>query len=197
MSRGGSVDSRGHATAIIGMACIFPGSPNLAVYWRNITEGVDCISEVPPNRWDPIYYDPDSRAPDRLYCKRGGFIDAYAEFDSLAFGVMPMQAQGTEPDQLLALKVASEALADAGYDKRKFAREKTGVIVGRGNYMAAGMARIHQFIRTAEQMAGYLRVIAPGVSEEEVGSAKTPYQSQFGPFGPDTAIGLVPNLTAS
>ena len=43
--------------AIIGMACVFPGAPNLATYWRNRREGVDAISDVPPGRADPGFYE--------------------------------------------------------------------------------------------------------------------------------------------
>jgi len=60
--------------AIVGMACMFPKAPDLATYWRNIREGVDAITDVPPARWDPRFYDPDSSAPDRFYARRGGFI---------------------------------------------------------------------------------------------------------------------------
>src|SRR5258706_16388375 len=105
--------SRDRDAAIIGMACIFPGAPDLATYAKNLEAGYDAIRDVPPQRWDPVFYDPASTAADRFYCKRGGFVDEYASFDALAFGVMPVAAQGAEPDQLLALEVAQAALPDA------------------------------------------------------------------------------------
>lgn len=100
--------------AVVGMACIFPGAPDLDTYWRNLVEGVDAITDVPPARWDPIYYDPDSDSSDRLYCNRGGFIDEHAFFDPIEYGIMPRAAEGAEPDHLLALRLGAEALADAG-----------------------------------------------------------------------------------
>jgi hypothetical protein len=63
-------------------------------------------------------------------------------FDALAFGIMPVAAEGAEPDQLLALDAASRALADAGYDARPFERERASVIVGRGGYLTPGVARL-------------------------------------------------------
>src|SRR5579863_1027170 len=120
--------------AVIGMAALFPGARDLSSFWANIRAGHDAIAEVPPGRWDPAFYDPTSGAADRLYCRRGGFIDAFATFDPVAFGVMPVAARGAEPDQLLALDVASRALADAAYDRRSFDRARGGVILGRGNY---------------------------------------------------------------
>src|SRR6476469_8880957 len=142
----------GTAIAIVGMACVLPGAPDLASYWRNVEGGVDAIGEVPATRWDPVFYDPTSTAADRFYCKRGGFVDAYARFDAVGFGVMPVAAEGAEPDQLLTLDVATRALKDAGYSDRPFARDRTGVVLGRGNYAGAGRTRLEQHVRTAEQI---------------------------------------------
>jgi len=183
--------------AVVGMATIFPGAPDLATYWRNIRGGVDAIQDVPPGRWDAAFYDPTASAIDRLYCKRGGFVDANATFDALGFGVMPVAARGAEPDQLLTLAVATQAIADAGYDARGFPRDRAGVVLGRGNYAGAGRTRLEQHIRTAEQLVQCLRVLVPGTSEEELARVKREFQAGLPPSGADTAIGLVPNLTAS
>ena len=179
------------------MECIFPGAGNLGEYWANLRDGVDAIEPVPPSRWDPVFYDPESSAVDRFYCRRGGFVDPHASFDALGFGVMPIAALGAEPDQLLGLQVASAALADAGYLHRPFPRERTAVILGRGNYIGAGMNRLEQHVRTAEQLVTTLRDVMPDLSAEELARVKGAFQSQLGSYGPDTAIGLVPNLTAS
>src|SRR5438045_4422738 len=100
--------------AIVGMGAMFPGAQDLATYWRNIEQGVDAITEDPPNRWEKYFYDPESTAPDRVYCHRGGFVDDVAFFDPTEFGIMPVTVEAAEPDQLLALRVASEAIDDAG-----------------------------------------------------------------------------------
>jgi acyl transferase domain-containing protein/phosphopantetheinyl transferase len=196
---GGGAQGRGpsEGVAIIGMGCVFPGAPDLETYWRNIETGVDAIADVPAARWDPVYYDPDSDAADRFYCKRGGFVDGLIAFDALGFGVMPVAARGAEPDQLVALEIASRALADAGYADRAFARDRTAVILGRGNYIGAGMTRLEQHVRTAEQLVSALRTLVPTLTELDLGRVKAEFQSKLGGYGADTAIGLVPNLTAS
>jgi acyl transferase domain-containing protein/phosphopantetheinyl transferase (holo-ACP synthase) len=183
--------------AIVGMACIFPGAPDLAAYWKNLRAGVDAIEDVPAGRWDPVFYDPASSSPDRFYCKRGGFIDTFARFDAASHGVMPVAARGAEPDQLLTLDVATRALADAGYDTRPFARDRTAVVLGRGNYAGAGRTRLEQHVRTAEQLVTCLRGLLPDLSEMDLARVKSEFQSQIAGIGPDAAIGLVPNLTAS
>src|SRR5215831_3720378 len=34
--------------AVIGMACLFPGAPDLATFWQNIVGKVDAITDPPP-----------------------------------------------------------------------------------------------------------------------------------------------------
>jgi len=185
--------------AIIGMACIFPGAPDLDSFWQNILAGVDAITEVPKHRWDSaVYYDTESKALDKFYCRRGGFIDDYTDFDPLAFGIMPIAAEAAEPDQMLLLRVGAEALADAGYIEADFNRERTGVIVGRGNYLGASMGRIIQHVFVAVQLEKTLRqIMGPTVDEKMIQKVKADFQSKLQHFGPDSIIGVVPNLTAS
>ncbi|HVO90120.1 MAG TPA: beta-ketoacyl synthase N-terminal-like domain-containing protein, partial [Casimicrobiaceae bacterium] len=186
-----------HDVAIVGMACVFPKAPDLATYWRNIRDGVDCITDVPAARWDPLYYDPKSTAPDRFYARRGGFIDDYATFDPAAFGVMPIAAKGAEPEQFLALQTAVAALSDAGYAERAFPRGRTNVILGRGNYLGPAMLRLVNVTRGAEQLLANLRQLVPALGAAELDAIKREFQKACGTYGPDTAIGLVPNLVAS
>ncbi len=150
--------------AIIGMACIYPGAPNLKRYWDNIVNGVDAISEVPEQRWAAAFYDPDSTEIDRFYCRRGGFVDEYVDFDPLKYGVMPKAAGSADPDQLLSLRVGVEALGDAGYSSRDFPRDKTGVIIGRGNYLSAGTLRLEQHVRLVQQTLHTLQDLIPDIS---------------------------------
>jgi acyl transferase domain-containing protein/phosphopantetheinyl transferase len=183
--------------AIIGLACLFPGAPSLGRYWRNIVEGVDAIGEVPAGRWDASFYDPTSTAIDRFYCRRGGFVDEHALFDPLPFGVMPKAAEAGEPDQLLTLRVGYEALRDAGYERRPFARERTGVIVGRGNYVGAGVLRLEQHVRLLPQILQTLRDLFPQLGDEALQTVRERLQKEFAYYGPDVAAGMIPNLLAS
>lgn len=117
--------------AIVGMASIFPQSPTLQEYWQKIIGKINCITDVPATRWNvDEYYDPDPTAPDKTYCKKGGFIPEI-DFNPLEFGIPPNQLEATDISQLLALVVAKEALKDAGYGNLKpFDREHTGVVLG-------------------------------------------------------------------
>jgi acyl transferase domain-containing protein len=117
--------------AIIGMSSIFPESRNLKEYWETILSKKDCITDVPASRWDvDAYYDPNPRAADKTYCKRGGFIPEI-DFNPMEFGLPPNILEVTDVSQLLALVVAKAAMEDAGYgESRQFSRERVGVVLG-------------------------------------------------------------------
>ncbi len=118
--------------AIVGMACVFPDAPDLDSFWANILDGSCAIGEVPADRWNTgIFFDPESRGASggQTYCKVGGWLP-WVRFDPLEYGIPPRSLVSIEPTQLLALEVARRALADAGYDKRPFARDRAAVVFG-------------------------------------------------------------------
>jgi 3-oxoacyl-(acyl-carrier-protein) synthase/phosphopantetheinyl transferase len=110
---------------------------------------------------------------------------------------MPVAVRGSEPDQLLALEIADRALTDAGYLDREPPRERTGVILGRGGYVNPATMRLVQAVRTAEELVRSARALLPGLTDEQAAEIKRRYQEQIEGLGPDTIIGLVPNLAAS
>jgi acyl transferase domain-containing protein/phosphopantetheinyl transferase len=185
--------------AIVGMAAIFPGAPDLATYWRNIIGGVDAITDVPPNRWDAEFYDPAASADraDRVYCRRGGFIDDFATVDPLEFGIMPDSIPGAEPDQLISLRVAAEAIEDAGGRAALPDSDRIGVVLGRGGYLTPGLVRLDQRVRTANQLLRTLRELIPELPADRVERVRQAFADALGPNKPEAAIGLVPNLAAS
>ncbi len=120
-----------HPVAIIGMSSIFPNAADLAHYWDVILNEVDCITRVPPSRWDvDAYYDPDPHQPDKSYSRVGGFIPDI-EFDPMEFGLPPNILEVTDVSQLLALIVAKQAMQDAGYfEADESLLDQTGVVLG-------------------------------------------------------------------
>ncbi|MDT7724867.1 MAG: hypothetical protein QOI21_1443 [Actinomycetota bacterium] len=187
--------------AIVGMSVLFPGAPDLDTYWHNLVEGVDAITDVPAGRWDAEYYQPTGtgeKRADRINCKRGGFVDTLAEVDVSGFGIMPNSVPGTEPDQLIALRVAAQAIADAGGDDRlPVDRQRIGVILGRGGYLTPGLVRLDQRVRTASQLVRTLGELMPELSTDRLEEVRKAFTDQLGPEAPESAIGLVPNLAAS
>ncbi|WP_437670504.1 type I polyketide synthase [Sorangium sp. So ce131] len=117
--------------AIIGIACRFPGAPDLLSFWKLLLEGRDAITEVPPGRWDSgALYDPDFRAPGKINTRWGGFIGGVDGFDPMFFGVSPREAVEMDPQQRLMLELSWEALEDAGISPRSLLDSRTGVFFG-------------------------------------------------------------------
>ncbi|WTV09028.1 SDR family oxidoreductase [Streptomyces sp. NBC_00046] len=112
--------------AVVGMACMFPQAPDLPAFWANVVAGVDAVSEVPPERWDPAVHHGESTPS-----KWGGFLPRIP-FDPLRYGIPPTSLGSTEPVQLLSLEAARRALEDAGYGDggREFDRSRTSVVFG-------------------------------------------------------------------
>lgn len=192
--------------AIIGMSGIFPGAGDLNAFWENIRTGVDAIETVPESRMGSLFFQENEQAGahsvDRFYCRRGGFIDSYAEFDPIQFGILPLAVEGTEPEQLLTLSLAHKALVDArafsdGSRSNGANFAKTGIIIGKGNYTGPGATRAIEIVRTGQQIVELLQSILPDLKSEDLEKIKSEFQQKKGRFSADTAMGLIPNLTAS
>jgi len=184
--------------AIVGMAAIMPGAGDLAAYWRNVAGGVDAIREVPPNRWDAEFYDPDADGrPDRVYVRRGGFVDEPATFQPLRFGLMPNSLADIEPDQLLALNVTAAAIEDAGGADKLPDADRIGVILGRLGTLSPGQTRFAQRVITPEQVLSAMRELLPDLPQSEIERFRVRFDERFGRNAPEGSVGTSPNFTAS
>ncbi|HEX3531337.1 MAG TPA: amino acid adenylation domain-containing protein, partial [Thermoanaerobaculia bacterium] len=105
--------------AIIGMACRFPGAPNIEAFWRNLTAGVESITPIP-----------NEKPALRGYVPAAALIDDPDQFDAGFFGFTPREAAVTDPQHRVFLECAWEALERAGYDPRSAGR--VGVYAGAG-----------------------------------------------------------------
>lgn len=180
--------------AIIGMACTFPGAPNVEAYWQNIVSKVDAISD-PPEGWGAEdVFDRDSTTNDRVYCKKGGYLGDLAQFNPLDYGIMPRAVDGGEPEHFLALRAAHEALADAGYLDRPFDRDRIAVILGRGTFLNRGNVTALQHGLIVDQTLRLLKQLRPEYSEEDLQTIKRELKASLPPFNTDTAPGLVSNI---
>jgi len=183
--------------AIVGMAATVPGARDLPAFLTNLKAGLDCVREVPPARWDPVFFDPRASACDRVYCRRGGFLPDDLAIDATSFGIMPRAAETAEPDQLLALDVAARAVQDAGWDASELAGKRVGVILGRGGYLTPGLARFEQSVRMPEQLAACLRSLLPSLGDAQLHELGAALRRHLQTHNVEASIGLVPNLAAS
>lgn len=100
--------------AIIGMSGKFPNSPNPDVFWKNIAEGVECISFF---KDDELEIDlPETELKNPAFVRAGGTIDEIEYFDADFFGIPSREAAWMDPQQRLFLEHSWNAFENAGYD---------------------------------------------------------------------------------
>ncbi|MCI5136083.1 MAG: hypothetical protein D3920_13670, partial [Candidatus Electrothrix sp. AW2] len=119
--------------AVIGMSGSFPMAADPDVFWQNLVQRKNCISEVPDDRWDwkAVYGDP-LLDPEKTAIKWGGFIDGIADFDPDFFGISPKEAELMDPQQRLLLLHAWKALENAAVAPAKLAAHSAGVFIAAG-----------------------------------------------------------------
>ncbi|MCU1234589.1 MAG: Beta-ketoacyl synthase, partial [Candidatus Solibacter sp.] len=106
--------------AIIGMGCRYPGAQGLDEFWRVLCEGIDTVTEVPPQRWCAESFSMSGK---------GGFLGDVEAFDAAFFGISPREAPHVDPRQRVALEVAWEALEHAGIPPDTLAGTRTSVFL--------------------------------------------------------------------
>ena len=144
----GAVDD---GVAIVGMACRFPGAPDLAAFWRQLDAGMDAVTDGrrDPGPWNGVAGDPASEDHDS---RRGAFLEDIDKFDARFFGITPIEARMMDPRQRLLLETTWHALEDAGLDSAQLKGTNTGVYAGvtTGDYrdLAAAMGHGHGYLGT-------------------------------------------------
>jgi len=117
--------------AIVGIGCRFPLGETPAAFWETLRNGVDAVTEVPPERWDvDAFYDPDPDKPGKSYTRWGAFIRDVDRFDPAFFGVSPREAVSMDPQQRVLLEVTWQALEHAAIAPSSLAGSNTAVYVG-------------------------------------------------------------------
>ena len=188
--------ARSGGAAIIGMACIFPKAPNLQTFWQNIVSKVDAIDDPPEDSLTSQVYDPTSSANNRIACKRGGYLKELPPFNPADFGIMPVALEGAEPEHFIALKVAYDALLDAGFPAKPFNRDLTEIILGRGNFVNRAFISMLQHVVVVDQTIEILKELHPEHTPEELEAIKERLKAGLPPFTADTAPGLPHSVMA-
>ena len=120
--------------AIIGMACRFPGAPDISAFWRLLEAGGNAVSEGIPGsgigRWGLLFPDDTVQSEG---CRFGAFVDDIDQFDDAFFRISPVEAELLDPQQRMMLETSWEALEDAGIDPEGLRDSRTGVYTGISN----------------------------------------------------------------
>lgn len=110
----------GHAIAIVGVACRFPGASGPAQFWSNLCEGVDSIERAAP-----------TDGGGSVFVRAAGKLSDIEAFDAAFFGFSKRDAELLDPQHRLFLECAQEALEDAAIDSRRLGG-RIGVFGGCG-----------------------------------------------------------------
>ena len=146
---GGSAD----AIAIVGMACRFPGAPDLPAFWQQLEAGADAVTDE--RREAEPWQDFVENLPARYGAyRRAGFVAGIDEFDARFFRIAPIEARLMDPQQRMLLETTWLALEDAGIDPDALRGSRTGV------YAGVASSEYRDLMRSGDYGIGYLSTAA-------------------------------------
>lgn len=130
-----------HRIAIVGMACRYPDANGPAQLWQTVLGRRRGFRAIPGNRLSSAYVG-SRQEPDRTYVTHAGLLRDW-EFDRTRFGIGGALYRATDETHWLALQVAADALADAGFPEAAgLDRQHVGVVMG--NSLTGEFTRAHQ-----------------------------------------------------
>ncbi|BCB89687.1 polyketide synthase [Phytohabitans suffuscus] len=183
------------------MACRYPDANSPRELWENAVAGRRAFRRLPSERMNlDDYWSPDPSAPDRFYARTAAVIEGY-EFDRVAYKVAGSTYRSTDLTHWLALDIAAQALADAGFPAGEgLPRQRTAVIVGNsltGEFSRASQMRLRwPFVRRT--VAAALR--REGWDDDRLGTflagLEETYKAPFAEVNEDTLAGGLANTIA-
>jgi len=114
------------SVAIIGLAGRFPGAKDVHQFWSNLANGVESITRLK---------DEELEAGDASLWSQPNFVNARGIledvdlFDANFWGMLPREAETTDPQHRVFMECAWQAVEDAGYDSATY-KGAVGVFAG-------------------------------------------------------------------
>jgi acyl transferase domain-containing protein len=127
-------------------------------------------------------------------CRNGRLIVISNPADPKEFGIMPKSVDGSEPDQFLALRVARDALQDAGYLGGDYDHSDTGIVLGHSTYLHRGQGSHIQHYIVLDQTIELLQALLPSLEDSKLSEIRKLLESKLPQSSADIAPGLVPNV---
>lgn len=128
--------------AIIGMACRFPGAPDLASYWRNLCEGRESVTFFSRAELEAAGV-PSSQLDAPGYVPAAPVLEGVDQFDAGFFSYSAREATLMDPQQRLLLEVAWECFENAGY-RPDGLEAPVGVFAGSGGVVTSYLTALQQ-----------------------------------------------------
>ncbi|MDJ0795849.1 MAG: type I polyketide synthase [Calothrix sp. MO_167.B12] len=189
------------AIAIVGMACCYPDARSPVELWENVLAQRRAFRRIPPERLSLAdYFSTDKSTPDCTYGTEAALIAGY-EFDRVDFRVVGSTFRSADLVHWLALDIAAQALADAGFtDGKNLPRETTGVLLGNtltGEFSRANSLRLRwPYVRRVVEA----QLIQQGMSENErlafLKDLESKYKQPFPDIGEESLAGNLSNTIA-
>ncbi|MBV2156607.1 type I polyketide synthase [Kitasatospora sp. SUK 42] len=187
--------------AIIGIGLRYPDANSADELWENVLSGRRAFRKLPDERMNSAdYWSADRSAPDRFYATKAAVLRDF-EFDRVKYSVAGSTYRSTDLTHWLALDVAAEALADAGFpDGSGLPKQATGVVVGNsltGEFSRANIMRLRwPYVRRTVAAA----LADQGWADEDTAAFLTSlegrYKAPFPAIGEDTLAGGLSNTIA-
>ncbi|WP_031040684.1 type I polyketide synthase [Streptomyces sp. NRRL F-5650] len=152
-----AADVRDTDIAVIGMACRFPGAPDVDTFWSNLTEGRESVTFFSDEQLLAAGVQPGELA-DPGYVRAGQLLEDVELFDAGHFGVPDDEAEILDPQHRHFLECSLLALEHAGYEPSGYDGE-IGVFAGAGmnTYLLHHLAERY---RTASSVGHYRLMLA-------------------------------------
>ena len=122
-----AVQRENDGIAIVGMACRFPGAPDLPAFWCQLEAGAEAVTD---GRWNSGSGSAAELSGEYAPYRRGGFVEGIDQFDGRFFRIAPIEARSMDPQQRLLLETSWQALEDAGIEADGLRGSRTGVYAG-------------------------------------------------------------------
>jgi acyl transferase domain-containing protein len=114
------------SVAIIGLAGRFPGAKDVHRFWSNLAQGVESITRL---RDDELEAGDASLWSQPNFVRARGVLEDVDLFDANFWGMLPREAETTDPQHRVFMECAWQALEDAGYDSETY-KGAVGVFAG-------------------------------------------------------------------
>ena len=187
--------------AIIGMACRYPDAQSPVELWENVLAQRRAFRRMPPERLRlEDYLSADRSLPDCTYSAEAALIEGY-EFNRVRFRVAGSTFRAADLAHWLALDIASQALADAGFPGGEgLPRETTGVLLGNtltGEFSRANVMRLRwPYVRRVLEAALIEEGWESGQRREFLEGLEAQYKAPFPPISEETLAGGLSNTIA-
>ncbi|WP_093149738.1 type I polyketide synthase [Saccharopolyspora antimicrobica] len=187
--------------AIVGIGLRYPDASSPDELWNNVLAGRRAFRNLPDERMNKAdYWSADPAEPDRFYSSKAAVLRDY-EFDRVKYRVAGSTYRSTDLTHWLALDVAAQALADAGFPGGEgLPKRSTGVVIGNsltGEFSRANLMRLRwPYVRRTVAAA----LAAKGWDNDQVGDfladLEPQYKAPFPPIDEDSLAGGLANTIA-